>query len=593
MAERLPLRVPEKILTEIRTRTSIAEVVSGYLSLRRAGRNYVALCPFHSEDTPSFYVNEERGFFHCFGCGAGGDVFHFLMRMEGISFPEAVRRVAARLGIPLPALKRDPKEKEREALYQINSLAASYFRHSLWNRQGEEAQRYLASRGLSRETSERFSLGYAPPREQGLVSFLREKGTNLDQAVILGLLGRRRDGKYYDRFRHRLIFPITDVSGHTIGFGGRILPFPGADDLKLPKYLNSPDSPLYKKKASLYGLFQAKEAMARTHHALVVEGYIDTLVLAQNGFPETVAVLGTALSLEQLRLIGRFAQDITVFFDGDAAGERAALRSFPLCLESGLWAKGAFLPQGYDPDSFVRAKGRDEVEKLLSRAAPLADFYLDHIDPGPKASVSTRIRVASEMATLLRKVKDPFAFDLLVRQAAQRLGVGEEVLRSPTTPQEQRKQQWEKRNRGSAQEEAELGLLELTLTEPQLLSHLRAEEVLPLLQTPIYHKLMEALFASWEENQKVDVGPILGRLPKEAANRVARRLEADLVESAEERQRFLNDCLTTLRRCQRQAARHLLRQELRRAEAQGDIQWKEVLRRWQELKAQEPSSKNK
>lgn len=601
-------RIPEEKIAEIRTRASIVEVISSYVTLRRTGRSYVGLCPFHAEDTPSFNVNEERGFFHCFGCGAGGNVFTFLMRLEGLSFPEAVRGVAARFGLPLPSLNRDPREKEREDLYRINTLAMTYFRRSLWETPGEEARRYLSGRGLTKEIAERFTLGYAPPWESGLARFLQEQKVAMDKAVLLGLVGKRRGGGYYDRFRHRLIFPITDVVGRTIGFGGRLI---GDREIRqrqrdqteggggslspvsvssLPKYLNSSDSPLYKKGASLYGLFQAKDAIGRKGRVLVVEGYIDALALVQNGFPETVAVLGTALGAEQLRLIRRFTQEVIAFFDGDAAGERAALRSFSLCVETGLWGKGAFLPQGHDPDSFVREHGSEEVERLLSQVLPLADFYLDRVDPGPETSMARRVQAAAEVAATLRKVKDPFAFSHLVRRAAERLEVGEEVLRASSPPAQERKER-ERRSRTSALEEAEQGLIELMLADPKIASRMETEGITPLFQTPLYRELAEEIVVSWKKAGGVEVGDFLDRLPKEVASRVVRRLMQGIEETEEERQRFLADCLMTIRRRQRQTASHRLRQEIHQAEQQGSADWKDHLKRWQELKAQELSLK--
>lgn len=602
-------RIPEETIAEIRARASIVEVISSHVTLHRTGRSYVGLCPFHAEDTPSFNVNEERGFFHCFGCGVGGNIFTFLMRIEGLSFPEAVRGVAARFGLSLPTLHRDPREKEREDLYQINTLAVTYFQRSLWETPGEEARRYLASRGLTKEVAERFALGYAPPWDSGLARFLQERKVAMDKAVLLGLVGKRGSGGYYDRFRHRLIFPITDVVGRTIGFGGRLIAdseikqgqsyqteteIEGGGGRSLspvsvssvPKYLNSPDSPLYKKGSSLYGLFQAKDAIGRKGRVLVVEGYIDALVLVQNGFPETVAVLGTALGAEQLKFIRRFTQEVIVFFDGDAAGERAALRSFSLCVETGLWGTGAFLPQGHDPDSFVRERGSEEVEKLLSQALPLADFYLDRVDPGPGTSVARRMQAAAEVAAVFRKVKDPFAFSHLVRRAAERLEVGEEVLRASPLPEQERKER-ERRSRTSAFEEAERSLIELMLADPKIVPRMETEDIVPLLQTPLYHELAEEIMVSWKKTGSIEVGNFLDRLPKEVASRVVRRLTQGIEETEEERQRFLADCLVTLHRRQHQTASRRLRQEIDRAEKEGNADWKDHLKRWQELKEQD------
>src|SRR5262249_14030748 len=333
-------RIPDAILAEIRARISIAEFISAYVALRKAGRSYVGLCPFHSEHTPSFSVNDEGGFFHCFGCGVGGNVFTFLTRIEGISFPEAVRRLAARAGVSLPQAEQDPRAQERARLHKLNALATAYFQRCLWGNAGQVARQYLAGRGLGKEIAQQFRLGFAPSWNTGLARFLAEQGADLEGAAALGLVGKRADGQYYDKFRHRLMFPITDSMGRIVAFGGRLLPMaqepsPIAGQARaLPKYLNSPESILYKKGSVLYGLFQAKDAVRRSGRVLVVEGYIDLLALAQHGYGETVAVLGTALGAEQLKLLRRFTTEIYIFFDGDEAGLRAADRAFPLCVEA-------------------------------------------------------------------------------------------------------------------------------------------------------------------------------------------------------------------------------------------------------------------
>src|SRR5262245_8583051 len=318
-------RIPDAILAEIRARISIAEFISAYVALRKAGRNYVGLCPFHSEHTPSFSVNDEGGFFHCFGCGVGGNVFTFLTRIENISFPEAVRRLAVKAGVSLPQAERDPQDQERARLYRLNDLAATYFQRCLWGNVGETARQYLEERGINREIAERFRLGFAPPGAEGLVRFLTYQKADIERAASLGLVGKRDNGQYYDKFRYRLMFPITDVVGRIVGFGGRLLPMTqspanNGQQRTFPKYLNSPDSMLYKKGTLLYGLAQAKEAIQRRGRAVLVEGYIDLLALAQHGQTEAVAVLGTALGSEQLKLLRRFTTEVYMFFDGDEAG---------------------------------------------------------------------------------------------------------------------------------------------------------------------------------------------------------------------------------------------------------------------------------
>jgi DNA primase len=422
-------RIPDETIQAVRDRVSIVEVISSYAALKKAGRNYLGLCPFHNEKTPSFTVNEERGLFHCFGCGAGGSVFTFVMRVDRLEFPEAVAALARRVGISLPETRASgPAAQRKEQLLAISEFAAAYFRQALLRPEGERARRYLAERGVNPAIAERFRLGFAPPMGTMLVSALTRKGIDLKLAAEIGLVGRSRDGRAYDRFRGRIMFPIRQSDGRVIGFGGRVLEADG------PKYLNSPESSLFHKGENLYGLFEAREAIRDADRAVLVEGYLDALALVQAGIANAVATLGTALTVAQLRLVRRFSRNVVAFFDGDAAGQKAAERAFALCAEAGVWAQAAFLPEGADPDSFVRKHGGEQTSQLLQRATPLVDFYLQRLDPGKQAPVPERARAAAEVARVLTRIRDPFEYDILVRQAAERLGVSEQTLRRGTDP---------------------------------------------------------------------------------------------------------------------------------------------------------------
>lgn len=567
-------RIPQEILSEIRARVSIVEVISAYVALRKAGRSYVGLCPFHSENTPSFSVQEEGGFFHCFGCGVGGNIFTFLMRIEGISFPEAVRRLAQKAGVILshPA---DPQAQERSRLYRLNDIASRYFQRCLWGEVGKLARQYLTQRGIHSDTAERFRLGFAPPWGAGLVRFLVEQQGDLEQAATLGLVGKREHGRYYDRFRARLMFPITDVVGRVVGFGGRLLPTatqtPGAHDRTPPKYLNSPDSVLYKKGTFLYGLSQAKEAMRRRERAVIVEGYIDLLALVQCGYEETVAVLGTALSAEQLQWVRRFAQDVFIFFDGDEAGRRAATRAFPLCVEHGLRGKGVFLPQGHDPDTFVRTYGPAQLTALLERAEPLADFYFSRLAPPPGATAWQRAQAAKEALAVLTVMTDVVARGALVTQIAQRFGVSEEELRRVAAMTEDRRpsraaEEW--REPPSVLAAAELELIQLMLLDRALALRAAAEGILSAFQH--WGNLGSEIVAAWQNSAQIDLGTFLPLLPKPAADRVARLATSALEDTLHERERAFADCVAKIRATQKKLGREQLLRAIRTAEQRGD-----------------------
>jgi len=426
-------RIRDDAIRGIRERASLVEVVSDAVALRRRGRSFVGLCPFHAEKTPSFTVSEERGFFHCFGCGEHGDVFSFVMRVESLPFPDAVRRVAARFGIPVPEDEGGSRPRG-EPLVTVNAAAAAFFQAELAGPAGARARAYLAERGVGEGAVRRFGLGYAPASGEALGRHLRAKGFPVEDCLTAGLLLRRdRPGAgtgLLDRFRDRLMFPISDAGGRIVAFGGRVLPGrPTAGDPP-PKYLNSPESPLFRKGHTLYGLSQARDAIRQTGRAIVVEGYLDLIALAEAGVAETVAPLGTALTVEQLRTLRRFTERVIACFDGDAAGRRAAARSFPVFVEAGLWGQGAFLPAGEDPDSYVRAHGAAALERCLAGAVPLVDAYVTELAGPDAAAVGRRAEAAREVARILKKVRNPFEHDVLARLAAARLGVREEVLRS-------------------------------------------------------------------------------------------------------------------------------------------------------------------
>lgn len=417
-------RIPEETLQKIRDRISLVDLVSTYVRLRQTGRNHVGLCPFHDEKTPSFSVSDDRGFFKCFGCGAGGNAFTFLMRVERIEFPEAVEQLAQRAGVALPDRREDsPAGRVRDRLIAINEKAAAFYR-CIWDTpQGEAARRYLTGRGLSADVIERYGIGFAPAAGAELTGWLRRNGVPRDLALQSGLVAER-DGRMYDRFRGRVMFPIRDRRGRVIAFGGRAL----GDEQ--PKYLNSPESPIFTKGDGLYGISEAREAVRAADRVVLVEGYMDALMLVQAGIPYVVATLGTALTANQLRMLRGVAgeQTTTYFlFDGDRAGRQAALRAFAVCAEAGVWGRPAFLPDGMDPDDFVRAHGVDQTLALLERAPEMLDYFIDETTPAG-ADLAARTRTAREVARVLERISDPIQFDLAAHHAAGRLGMSESVF---------------------------------------------------------------------------------------------------------------------------------------------------------------------
>lgn len=540
-------------IEELKNRADIVEVIGAHVRLKRAGRNYVGLCPFHQEKTPSFSVNRERGFFHCFGCAVGGTVFNFVMRTEGLSFPEAVRSLAHRYGVRLSERGEDPRAAgEREAMARAAELAADFFAHVLWRTpDGEAARAYLSRRGIAEETARAFKLGFAPARPAALAKALAARGLEKAGARI-GLVRTTGDGPR-DMFHARLMFPIDDGRGRIIAFGGRVL------DDRLPKYINSPESPLYSKGRSLYGLAEARQAIGRADRAIVVEGYIDAIALWQAGFQETVASLGTSLTAEQLGRLGRYTRNVLACFDGDPAGRAASLRALRVFVAAGLEARAIFIPQGFDPDTLVRERGAAAFAAGIESAEPLVDLFLREERRQAGASLSGRARAAERVAELLRLVGNPFEFDLMARKAAEALGVREEVLRKEArshAPARPGRPQPVARPLGalagpSALQEAELGLLALALLHGALRSRIGGSACLAEFDDPGLAALVAQLCQS--DRERVGLEFIVAeRLSEQNQSRLSAILVGPLMNDLKSAARLCEDYCAELKRAGRE-----------------------------------------
>jgi DNA primase len=425
--------IAEQTIEEIRTRADIVEVVARYVTLKHSGRNHLGLCPFHSEKTPSFNVNAERQIFHCFGCGAGGDVFAFLMRMEGLAFPEAVRRLAEQVGVEVGdtilSAEEEQRRAEREQLRRITEVACQFYQQQLLEAPaGAAGRQYLRQRGFDGDLARQFRLGWAPDSWDALARHLHDKGFEAPPArERLGLLRAGQEGRSdYDLFRRRLLFPILDERGRPVAFGGRVL------DDSLPKYINSPESPIYHKSRVLYGLYQAREAMRRSGEAIVVEGYFDQLALYRAGFHNAVATCGTALTTEQAHLLKRFASRVLMLFDQDAAGQKATFRAMDVLLAEGLGAAVVALEPGDDPDSFLRRHSAADLQARLDAARPVLEVYMDTVLTAHGPAIEGRARAAEEILGKLRLLTSDIERDLYLRALAQRTGLDEALLRGKT-----------------------------------------------------------------------------------------------------------------------------------------------------------------
>ncbi len=410
------------IKEEIKRRIDIVELISQYVPLKKAGRRFKARCPFHEEKTPSFSVDPAAGLWHCFGCGAGGDVFSFLEQIEGISFPEAGERLAERCGLTWRAGRGEEARVQRSKLLRrAVKLAAEHFSANLHKPSGQSALAYLRERGFSDDIVQDFGLGFAVDSWDALLKFLSSKGISVEHMREAGLVKRGERGSDYDVFRNRIIFPITDAAGTVIGFGGRAM-----DPEEPAKYLNSPDTPLFNKRQNLYGLAQARQEFVSQKRAIVVEGYTDVLALHQADLKVVVATLGTSMTREHLGLLHRYVDEVILCFDADAAGMAAALRNIELFESSDLEARVMVLPEGTDPDEFVSDEGADRFQELAEQAVDLVEYRLEmlfrqHRNQGTGALA----RAARDAVDVLRRIPDRTRREEFLVRAADRWGRGQ------------------------------------------------------------------------------------------------------------------------------------------------------------------------
>ncbi len=609
-------RIPQETIDEIRRRVEIAEVISDYLPLKRAGRNLRGLCPFHAEKTPSFMVSPDRQAYHCFGCGAGGNAISFVMEYEKVSFVEALTSLARRAGVKLPErVRTDPAERrENDAVYETLRLADEFFRRTLAEpAAGKSARDYLARRGLGAETTQTFGVGFAPASWDALSREARRRTIPPEILVKAGLARPRESAEaraaaeprgadapsppaaaapqgHYDYFRGRLMFPIAGLAGRVVGFGGRAL---GDEE---PKYLNSPETPVFHKGQNLYGLGQTRGEIRNRHLAVLVEGYMDFLSLYEAGARNMVAGLGTAFTLEQARLLARYAPAAVLAYDGDEAGRRAAWQAGPLLWEGGLRARVVLLPSGEDPDSFVRREGLPAWEETVEKAAEFVDFAL-----AEGQSPEEREEALKRLVFALSRVRDEIRRGLLLQAVVERSGLPEETVlravkdemrrlqRRGDEPGEARAAQEAADGRaagapgtpGPAMEEAERGLLRLLLQFPELQPELATALEPDLFRIPGHRELVRRLAGAIRAGRTTSADEILAEAgdPAMAAAAAAAVVIPDsetdeheeVRETERRRRRALADYVRRLRERAADDGIKQVQEKLRGAQARGDV----------------------
>jgi len=562
----------EEKVSEIRDRSSIQEVVSDYVTLKKTGKNYKGLCPFHSEKTPSFMVNEEKQIFHCFGCGEGGDVFTFLMKAGQFSFPQAVEELAKRYGVQLPSRElsatQNKEMAKREALFHINQIASEYFHDLLTKRrEGEEGRKYLSQRGISQEVIVEHRLGTSTDRWDGLVQYLQEKKVSLELAWELGLIFPKKREGWYDAFRGRILFPIFDLHQRIVGFGGRVI------REGQPKYLNSPESSIYHKGEVLYGLQVAKRYATEKDCVIIVEGYFDLLTLHQYGLNHSVATLGTALTTQHIRTLKRYTKNLITLFDADQAGVQATLRSLPLFLEEEVAGKTIVLPKGEDPDGFLRKGNLEDFWKRAERAVPLIDFFFERLMKTTDVkSIDGKVSVAKEGVALLGKIPDKIRRDFYTKALAERLDVKEsflyEMLRFPPKEPSKVGEDFRKSSMERSFPKSEEIVVRLMVHHPEVIPTISKEGVVKEFESPILQKIAEALEDLYQRKGRLDLPEALANFEEDLKGRLCEFAFQESGLEGGDQGKILQDCIQKIREKRLKKEKGELLKRIKEAEKQ-------------------------
>jgi len=568
-------RIPDNILDDILGRVDIVELIGGYIPLKKAGRNFKANCPFHHEKTPSFMVSPDRQIYHCFGCGAGGNAFNFLMQHERLEFPEAVELLARKSGVKLPeSQKQDPQVASLSAqLCKVNELAAYFYEQALDSALGSAANNYLLKRGVKKETLKIFKVGYAPDSWDALISHLRAKGIGLALMEKAGLIVPKDGGGYYDRFRSRIIFPIFDIKSRPIAFGGRIL----ADSAKaqdLAKYVNSPETPVYIKGRNLYGLNFAKDSIRDADYAVVVEGYLDLIMPYQEGLNNIVASLGTALTIEQAQLLKRHTHNAVMVYDPDTAGEMATLRSLDIFIEEGMNVRVVSLPEGFDPDLFVRKHGIAAFKEKIAQAENLFDYKLRILKSRYNfKEVQGKAEIASGMLPTINKFKNAVLRAGYLKKLSEELHIPEDALLQELKKVKEDKvypQASPVSSRSTMNISAtEKMLIKLMLEEAELIN--RIKDILEPgdFQDERTARIISVMFDLIAQGKEVETSKLISHLADEELSQLL--CESQFMEvPPENRDKIIDDCVRRLKADRIKLKKCELHEEIKTAQRLGD-----------------------
>ncbi|MCH7517991.1 MAG: DNA primase [Candidatus Dadabacteria bacterium] len=551
---------------------SIINLVESYTSVKKTGKGYVGLCPFHDDSNPSMHVDEEKGLFHCFSCGAGGDIFGFYMRYNNLTFPEAFSELAKKAAVNIDRLPESvPRRSKNSVLYKINAVASKYYRKILIeSSKGKLARDYMQMRNISPETAQEFSLGCAPEEWDSLVKFLTKNKVPLSIAERVGLIVKRNntDG-YYDRFRNRLIFPINNVEGKVIGFGGRKI-----KEEDQPKYINSPESDIYQKRKSFYGIDKSKDHIRREGRAVLVEGYTDFLSLYSSGVKNTVATLGTSLTREHVSMLRRYTDNVVVIFDSDESGRKAAMRSLDVLLEEGLLPHVAPLPPGKDPDSYMTEMGKEKFAELIENSVSWVEFFIDMTFDRQRKGLLTLKQLAEHIVELLEKVKDPLERNLHMKTTAERLSVPESEIYSLVKHRRSQKKAGGTKTQLKYPNTEKL-LLTVLLKFPDLKSILAEEDWKGLISNTEIKSILEEIIVQGN----YDPSSLLLRFDDKVAHEMISEalLSSPGIPDAETASKIVQDCVGKLKLSKLDEKLKVLRIEIDDAIKEKDIQLEKKL----------------
>lgn len=562
------MSIPERIIEEIQTKSDIVEVLSRYITLKKIGRNYKTTCPFHNEKTPSFVVSPDKQIFHCFGCGAGGNVFSFVMKYENVQFPEAIELLAEKVGVKLPKLTRAGVDDSfADKLYAINDLACRFFQDSLNGKPGTKD--YLASRGINAASLKDFRIGYAPDSWESLLNFFRSKSVEPKVLEKAGLVIPNDKGGYYDRFRNRAIFPIMDLRGRVLGFGARVL------DSSLPKYLNSPETIIYSKGKNLYGLNFSKDHIKKEKFALIVEGYLDFIIPYQTGVKNIIATLGTSLTTDQIKLLKRYTNTVIMVYDPDEAGETASLRNLDLFISEDVNVYIAELSEGLDPDSYIRKFGAEDFLKRVKGAKNIFEYKLDKLKlKFDISSTNGKMAIVAAMLPTISRINNAVFKSELVKKLAERLSVDEEAIRSelkkvktesyvpkyaPLTAE------LKKTNRG-----AELMLLALMLEGGKYIENIKAALKLDELKDTSVRDVVSVVFSLHDTNIEVTAVRLMTELSESPEGVKLVSEAASIVETITDNDKAISDCIAKIKKDNMKDKLNIIQQEIKLAHTRHD-----------------------